>query len=63
MQFGVKPRDLALNLPLGGGLQEFAVRPHTVNGSRTRVVEALWTLWCAEAAVGAAQAPGGPPSA
>ena len=63
MQFGVKPRDLALNLPLGGGLQEFSFLPHTVNGSRTRVEEARWTLGYAVAAVGAAQAPEGPPSA
>ena len=63
MQFGVKPLDLALDLPLGVGLQEFSFRPHTVNGSRTRVVEAWWTLECAMAAVGAAQAPEGPPSA
>ena len=63
MQFGVKPRDLALNLPLGGGLQEFSFHPYTVNGSRTRVEEARWTLGCAVAAVGAALAPEGPTSA
>ena len=40
MQFGVKRRGLALNLPPGGGLQECSFRPRTVNGSRTRAVVA-----------------------
>ncbi len=63
MQFGVKLRDLAPNLPHGGGLQEYSFRQDTVNGSRTRVVEALWTRLGAVATWGAAPALEGRPFA